>query len=959
MSSKTQKKDDKKDEKKDEIRKENEDRSDNGEIKDDSKSKGKGSGSKKDVLIEDRPGPRNEITPKLQNESSPYLRGTETVNDNGPLLSVFGLQEILAKVRETQTRLQMSATEVSPAPPDMQDLINSLRAMSENSAFRVVDRPPVFYNYIASQSDQKVFRINRFYEEISKIGSDVDDSDAKVLMGIVLDRLKYIVDQGSFIIQDVPTYCEVRDEIVKSDCLGADFSVLVDTLRRVSGNYILDRLKSYIITNTEVLQGKTDGFLAALPDPIYKVHDALVAHVIQGQRGEFKASIAWLTRYGEAKMMEFSASLLTDIFCVDTVYVLSHYLPVDPQLIWQVPRSAMSNLMMNAALGIPPGTYIVPNAKIATVTISSRIVTTAPFSQMNSTTPTEAQMQDVRKIYLALMFPNQILLDVKDEPGHNVDPIAQQVSALVGKLMFSYGPNLFNITARTARLLDFACSRFFTMTGEHYRKIHRGVTGEPFDFRIEGVRREFDAVQLRNDPDTGRGYNGFRVEDIKVREGPYPHVRRRICYLGYDPEDVIDERISGVDFNYTNFSIMIQALEDSGRIQEANFLMQMMQHHVVRFAHISQVINRDLLSAFTMPDTMFRALAARIRENQYVSDGPIVLDISYHSIFHAFKMRFLPMDRPEFMIIQPLIESIYASELSIMKYNAQRLRDITTEYLESFPSLKNSDIWRVVTSRVPEPIKTVMQITGQQFYVNVRDMYTWIEQPGFQESLPLLLQRIVWDQITDITNIMFTKEVYACRMIVPEPRIDDLETFRREAVYHTNILRAPPPMRNTVHVTRQVAMQRAAEGKLKSSLRSWIDDGMFVKFGNIIRPVFFSIHHNLPDRSILEALPYMYETDNSAGPIAKYRFKLINSVKAFLMLYNTDDKAMPDEFVNVNPSYCNTSLYIPEFIFEQVEESNALNMIDKNMVSLRKRVRVHDLTQSLVEGSKYALPQFD
>nr|QWF36632.1 subcore-shell T2 protein [Mudumu virus] len=903
--------------------------------------------------------PRNSIQDVKEMSSSPYLKGDEIMNDSGPILSVFGLQEILAKVRETQTRLQMTHSEGVPTPPDMQDLFGSLRDFADFVPFKILNKPPVFYKHIAAQSDTKVFRVNTFIEEMSKIGSPTTEDDAKDLMGVVLDRLKFIIEQGSFLLHDIPTHYDQLSEIVSVEALGVDFDAAFKAFRRVDVHFIETQLKDMVVMNSNVLPSKTDHFRAAMPYQVYKIHDTLTNYVIQGQNAEFKHSMLWLQQYGEAKLMEFSPQYLTDIFYSDTMYTLNYSLPVNPSLIWDVPRSHTTNLMVNAALGVPSGTYILPNAKIASVTITSRIVTTAPFGQMNATTPTESQMHDVRKIYLALMFPNQILLDLREEPGHNVDVIAQQVSAIVGKILFSYGPTLFNITAKMARLLDLAAHRYFTMTGEHSKRLIRGASNEPFDFRVTGFQNAFDANQLRSDPTTGQGFNGFNVNDVQVRPGPYPHVRRRICYAGYDSEDILDERLTGDGHRYANFDAMIQCLEMTGRIQEANYLNQMMQHHIVRFAYLNQIINCDLLSAFSMPDDMFFAVAERLKYAQVMKFPPIILDVSYHSIFHAFKMRFLPTDRPEFLAIQPLIESVYASELSIMKLNAQKLRDFTVAHSDSFPTQKNSDIWRVVTDRAAEPIKTLMNVTGQQWYVNVRDMYQWIDTIGVQQSLSYLLNVTAWELADDPVNLMFTSNVFACRQPIPEPAVEDIEMFRREAKFYTNLLDALPRTRDLVRVTRQTALERAGEGRLKASVRSWLDSGKYVKFGDLIRPLYFSVHTSLPDRSILENLPFTYDPEKSSGPIAKYSLNLNGGVYAYLMLYTAEDHSTPDEFTNVNPSYTNSVVFLPEKPFLRVEVNTLLTIIDKELLAIRKRVRIQDLTKALVAGSKYALPQGD
>nr|UBB38831.1 VP2 [Wongorr virus] len=900
--------------------------------------------------------PERTQTAKQHTDASPYLRGDEVTKDTGPLLSVFGLQEILAKVRDAQARMRMSAGEQPPAPPDMLKLFELLKSMTEEKTFRIETKPPVYYDHVSTQSDERVFQINRLGEQISQIGDEDRSSDAKGLMQMVLQRVKKIRDDGSFIVHDLPTHYENGNQITDPSALGINVDAALRVFRPTHRMQLQRQLNAYAVENDDVDATRFDIYTAAMPEQIFRVHDALTAYVTQGQRAEFRQSIAWLQMYGDYKSITYDRNLMTDIFYPDTLYVLSYTLPPNPTLIWSVPRCGTANLLINAALGLPPGEYILPNQRIAAVTITSRITTTAPFSQLHATTATEAQMADVRKIYLALMFPNQILLDIKGEPGHAVDPVVRSVAGIIGKIMFSYGPRIFNITPRTARLLDRAASDYLTSLTDERRTIRRGRTGLPLDFVIEQGGRTFDANQLRMDPATGAGYNGWQCADIQRRQTPYPHVTRRVCYVGYDPEDILDERISGMDHEYAMFNLIMEALLRSGHAQERNYMNLMSQHHVVRFAYISQIINRDLLSAFTLPDTAFDELSDKIPLEEITPNGPIILDISYHSIWHAFRMRFLPTEQSPLVLYQPLIETIYSSQLAIMKLNANMLRDFTTANEESFPNMSIMDVWKVVCEELPPVMKTLLDLTGQYWFVNVRDYFQWIREPSTQNSLPMMLMEAAWECALEPSSIMFIRDAYVYRDPIPEPHVEDIELFRREAVYYTNIMDHQPPQDRRIFLPRSAAIQRAGEGRFHIMMRGMIDDGYYVRVGSVLRPVRFEIYTTLPTQETLSSVPYTYRTHKHEGPVACFDFTTAGLVRGFLILYAADDHSTADELVRLNPAFCNTAVVLSPIPFQRVDVNTILNVVQRRLLAVRKKILVCDLTSALIAGSRHAVP---
>ncbi|QCQ85358.1 VP3(T2) [CHeRI orbivirus 2-2] len=887
-------------------------------------------------------------------ESNPYLSGTEIKTDSGPLLSIFALQEILDKVRETQLRTQMAGVEVESAAPDVKELLTKLLSLKEIKGYTIVNKPPVSFRFIPTQSEDRLFRVNCFKERLSQIGENASCEDGIEMLKVVLERVKLLRKEGSFILYNIDTHYINGNEVVNSDSLGVDIKDIFESLTPSRRYAIQSQLDSFLVINQWNERPMMDYFNGACDDTLYGIHQALMSYLDNGRMREFKDSLDWLRDYGEAKDIVFDSGYLTDIFSSETVYCLSYNLPPDPEVIWEVPRSSVSNLVLNAALGFPTGIYVSPPARIASVTITSRITTSSAFAQLQSMVPTEATMSDIRKIYFALCFPNQVLLDIRAEPGHQIDPIIQAVAGVFGKMMFSYGPDIFNITKRTALLLDRGLGHYLQMTADGRRTIVRGPTSDPLDFVIAQGNRHFNCMQLASDPVTGRGFNSHRMDVIRRRETPYKHVTRRICYLGFDSPDVLDERYAGMDYTYYLHDLLMEALLQAGHISEKNFLQLLLQHHVVRFAYINQIINRDLLSAFSTTDDKFIEFAENIPQEVFTSEGPVVLDISYLSIWFAFKMRFLPTDRPALMISQPLIETVYASHLSLVKLATDRLMQFVDANPDNFPNMKPSDVWSVVMKEMPEALHDILDIIGQKNFLTMRDITQWVSSPRLQNSLMYACDLEAWGCLMSPNELMLVKDVFVHSEEIPEPVIDDIEMFRKEAYYYTNMRDSLPPVEERVSMNKASMLIRAGEGRLKSSIRDIIDRGDYIKIGASLRPLVLKFFDSMPPQEVREALPYECKVEKGEGPMSKITINIGNKVVGYVLLYSVSREYTPDQFVSILPSKNLTTVVINPLPFERVEISTALNVTYRDFQAFRKKVKIIDLTESLSSGTQLA-----
>nr|ATW68831.1 inner core protein [Baku virus] len=900
--------------------------------------------------------PVREPTPAEQTRNAPYLQGSELQQEDGPILSLFALQEIIHKVRQAQTALRNEGREVEAATPELEGILRSLTDLRTERGYRVIQHVPSYYRFVASQSRERFFRVNSHFETITQGTETSDLQDPVALMSMILSRVSAIREAGSFILHNAPTHFVDGREVIDQRALGVDIEALLNMCEPRVRHTLCQRLEQLTVQNQELQRTLVDVYPAAVPNAIFQIHQALTAHILQNQRVEFRRSLEWLQSYGAFKRIDFSPELLTDIFAPDTIYVQSFCVPANPTLIWEVPRSGVPNLIINAALGVPRGAYILPNPRISAVTIASRVTTTTPFGQILNTVPTEAQMNDVRKIYFALQFPNQVLIDVRPEPGHQIDEIVRAVAGVLGKLLFSYGPHIFNITSHAARMLDQACASFLQLATDDRRVIRRGPSGRPLDFVIVQGQRHFDCNVLAAVPARGNGYNSWNADTVGQRETPYPHVGRLIRYLGYQPEEILDERFSGDDYRYPLHDVMCEALAISGHVHERNYLEAMRQHHVVRLAYISQIINRDLVSAFTLPDDRFAALAAGVPQDACGADGPVVLDVSYHSIIHAFRLRFLPVARPDRLITQPILESVYASYLSVAKFAATQLQAFVNTNVDSFPTARPLDVWRSVYQLLPGPIRAVIELTGQLSFVTGRDVIPWIRSAVMQESIPLLCERVTWAQISDPSVIGFSRDVFLYRERLPEYPLEDVEEFRREARFYTNHLDSRPDNGRCVLMDRANLHQFAGEGRLRILLRELLDDDLYVQIGNVLRPITLHIFHGLPPSNVLLDTPYEYVRAPQNGPLARVRLAMVRRVHLYYMLYTADELSFPDELVSLTPSHSLTHVFLPFSPVERVDVDTALNVIARDLISIRSRMRIMDLAAALEAGNQYAVP---
>lgn len=422
---------------------------------------------------------------------------------------------------------------------------------------------------------------------------------------------------------------------------------------------------------------------------------------------------------------------------------------------------------------------------------------------------------------------------------------------------------------------------------------------------------------------------------------------------GYDAEEVLDERISGMNHQVPIVTLMLRALRVAGHVAEANYLDGMLQHHVVRGAYLSNIINRDTASAFSPPDQLFDRLADLIPREQSIHGVPIVLGISYHSIWHAFRLRYLPIARSDYMIIQPLVESAYATQLSVTKYTAQRLRAFAEMHPESFDDRSPMHVWKVLQEVMPDAIKSIFDMVGQQFFVNAYDVARWLDQPAAQDSLRLDIERTIWANVNDVSQLMLTRDVYITREAVPEPLLHDPEDTRRLALYFTNVYQGAPRENRIVHWTLRDAEERAARGVFLSELKAELDAGRYVRIGDILRPLTFQVMKTIPGRDILEALPYTYEKHIEADrPMNRFVLRLNRFTRGFAYLYSVNLRAHPDDFVTLNNAFCNSRVYIGQVPFERIPIARSLDVVNLDVESLRKKLVIYDLSDAYVVGAR-------
>ncbi|AGX00989.1 inner core [Wallal virus] len=886
--------------------------------------------------------------------TAPYLVGEQVSTDDGPLLSLFALQEIMQKVRQNQAEYLAAARETDLSTPDVQKIIDGIKALIEIKFYRIEKKPPESFRHIVMQSYENFLRVDTYYERMSEIGETIDEEDPIKTYTTVLAKIRYLRDQGAFILHDVDTKDLRGMEIADPEILGVNIKDVMRVMTAEDRFMVQSVLDGSIIENGNVGDRDVDVYTGAMSDVIYRIYNRLQGYIEGVQLQELRNSIDWLARLGRRKKIAYERDFLTDFRRRDTIWIQTMTLPINVNVIWSVPRCGIANLIMNIATCVPTGEYVMANPRITSITLTQRITTTGPFSLMAGTTPTAMQMGDVRKIYLSLMFPGQIILDIKNDPAQRSDPTMRMVAGVVGHLMFTYGRRFTNITTNMAQQLDIALNDFLLYMYNARIPVTYGQTGLPLDFRIGRI--QYDCNQFRANAQTGTGYNGWAVNDVELRDpSPYDHVQRFIRYCDIDSREIIEPTTFGVNMQYHVYNEMMRMLVAAGKDQEAAYFRAMLPFHMVRFARLNQIINEDLLCAFSMPDDQFNALLPNLVQGIHDRTDPIVLEVSWISIWHAFNRSFDPTNRSELLPMVPLLESIYASQLSVMKIDMRNLALLQRRFPDSLLSARPSHFWRVVLDNSPEAIRSLMDLSHSFSFVNVRDIMEWVNEPSLQDSLQLTLEREAWAIANDFEELMLISDVYMHRDMLPEPRLDDIKLFRREGFYYTNMLEGPPRIDQVVEYTYEVARLQANLGHFKSALRRIMDDNGWVRFQGALRSVKVKFYDARPPEEILSQIPYEYNVAEKGG-LFYASIKYAKEATIYYLIYNVEYSNTPDHLILINPTYTMTKIYMGKRIVERVRPGQLLAVLNKRMIAYKGKMRIMDITGALKVGTRLAAP---
>ncbi|AFH41521.1 VP3 [Pata virus] len=887
-------------------------------------------------------------------QPSAYLKGEQLTADNGPLLSIFALQEIMQKVRQAQSDYVAATKETDLTIPDVQNIIEGVKKLAEEQAYKIVDRPIVSFRYIVMQSREHFLRVNTYYERMSEVGDSMVENEPEKFYATIMKKVRHLREEGSFVLHNIKTRDHRGMEIADPEILGVDIKNILPVLTAEHRAMIQNILDGAIIENGNVATRDVDIFLGACSEPLFRVYNRLQGYIEAVNLQDLRAAMEWLERLGRRKRVVFSQEYLTDFRRADTIWLLTLRLPIDPNVIWDVPRCGVANLIMNIALCLPTGEYVSPNPRISSITLTQRITTTGPFAILTGSTPTAQQLNDVRKIYLALMFPGQVILDLRVDPGERMDPAVRMVAGVVGHLMFTAGRRFTNITQNMARQLDVALNDFLLYMYNARIPVRYGPTGEPLDFQIG--RAQYDCNVFRANFQNGTGYNGWGVVDIENRvPGPYDHVQRFLRYCNIDSRELINPTTYGIGMQYHVYDEMLRMLVAGGKDSEAAYLRQMLPFHMVRFARINQIVNEDLYSAFSLPDAQFDALLPNMLAGAHDGFEPVVLDISWISIWFAFNRSFEPTRRNELLEVAPLIESVYASELSVMKTDMQHMALLQRRFPDALVEARPTHFWKAVLDVTSQSIRDLMNLAHSHDFINIRDMMRWINQPAMQDSMKLVLEREAWAAANDFEDLMLVDQVFMHRDMLPEPRLDDIDRFRQEGYYYTNMLEGPPDIRRVVQYTYEVARLQANMGQFRAALRRIMDDEGWVRFGGVLRTVKLKFFDSRPPEDVLQNLPFKYET-NEKGGLSYATIKYATEAVAYYLIYNVEYSNTPDSLVLINPTYTMTKVYINKMIVERVRVGQILALLNRRFVAYKGKMRIMDITQALKVGTKLAAP---
>nr|QQY96709.1 VP3 [Equine encephalosis virus 5] len=886
---------------------------------------------------------------------APHFEGDKLGSENGPILSMFALTEIIEKIRENQRISTATGPDVDGPTSDISNILTSIKALLDEKHYKIVSEPPASFRCIGMQSTEYILVVDKYFEEISAVGDDIDENEPEKFFEAMLKKVRFIREKGAFIIQGVPTRDYRGHEVVSSKALGIEFEHVLSHLTAPDRQVIQQAQDAIVVENDFQGDRPTDSFMVAMSDPIYRVHCTLQGYIERIQVNVMQQSINWLDRLGRRKRFSYSNKFLTDFRRSDTIMIITTPLPFDTNMLWAVPRCHVPNLLMNIATCMPEIEFLNANSRIASITITQRITQNNPFSIISGMTPTSQQLDDVKKIYLALMYPNQIVLDLRVDPTHVVDPVLRMIAGVLGHIMFTHGPNFTNITVNMARLLDQALEEYLTYAYNARTPIVYGASGQTLDFHI-GQRNPFDCNQLRSDPLTGRGYNGWNVNDtVRRQPAPYDHVQRWIQYCNIDSREIIHPQTYGHNMSYPMVDLLIRALVAANKEQEAAFIKQMLPYHMTRFARINGVINDDLLSGFSLPDEQFDAVLPDMLQGNHTDRSPIVLEVGWASIWFAYNRRMEPTQRNSMLCEAPLIEATYASHLAVLQHDMRQLDLLRARAPEMVLESTPSQFWRAALSVAPEPIKQVMNLVSSFRFVNIRDIMRWVRRRERYETMLMELEEVAWAVAADLENLMITDRIYMHRDILPEPPVDDVVEFRRQGFYHTNQIVAAPPLDRINYYSYEVALMQANMGRFKLAIRQILDRDETILFGGALRSIKLQIFESKPPDEILTQLPYQYEEQEEEG--LRY-VKLKYAVKStlYVLIYKAEYGDTPDRLIGVNPTYTMTQIHLTKQIVRKVRSPDILGNVNRRVVGYKGKMRVMDITSALRLGARLAVP---
>ncbi|AAG34364.1 VP2 [St Croix River virus] len=886
----------------------------------------------------------------------PVKGSTRVLNDDGvfeaqsaqPLASDI-YKSVIELLSSTRTSAIVApATSASRVGADFESICAGFKDLASYRPFRVEREPPVLYGFERTSTGSKFYSTDKLALMLSQVGTLHSSSTGLDVLTLVSDRVDKLVDLGSFILSDPPTHTHHGVSVLNPDAVGIDYSALLGCLDPQNHYAVTSDVERNVILDADRFGGLVDMARVAMPDIIYRIHTAVTNDILSANDVKWRESREWLTTLALFKNMAIPP--LLDVSGPEMIYVLGTQLPPMPSVIWSVPRCQKPNIMMHAALTSPLVVFTKVGNHASLYSLNASISRIDSFSAMNDDPLTGPIRDQLALIAYGVFYPNEFVINIPPPTGIDRDLKIRDTFAIYSRLIFTFGPDIFNIDSATAEAIDLALDGFIRMYASSKIVPHEN-SSPPLNFSVGG----YDASRLRHDPRTGAGFVGMGVKTIFRDATPYPHVTRSVHYGGFEPI-LAPSSDDPPDHSLPILTELIKLLDAMGMRQVINYLNAMFPHIAERLRTAGYYASRITVSAFSPPDYIFFNLGQSVvtydREVY-----PVQIQVSQRSIAHFFRTSTTIHSQSPWLSVAPVVESVICDQLSAAIVRVSHMADFSNQYRGAMGDVSLGNIWKHTLGTLPKCLKDMFDLFHRSSSMSVGEIRNWISDGVRRETLTTKLMGYAWEFAWDIRNIMLTDVVYIVQSEVTFPDIDLKVTsanFNAEMYSRSNIY---TPTQATIAADPFSPSDfelLASRGGLTVHIARILRQGKAIKCTEVIRAVRFTTCEGMPSNSLTGQIPYEYKPPSQARLGLSITVTPVREVTAYLARLVLGPGAHPDAYASLLPPRQLMEIDIPT-PYHAIGWRSALALVFRNAYFLKKQVTVVDLTATLDMGSPHQI----